>query len=471
MEERCNARRKTKRNFMTASKICIALFHMLAFGFVWINFYNLSVFRTHRLEGGIVSLLIYYIIYDNLARLYKAYKVGQYAIGETIFSQFLSFGIADMILYVECCLIAHGYVDILPGIMTFLMQLFGTIVWAVLAKRYYMKHIPAPNTLLIYGKKDVDVFSNKLEKKYSHLFDFQKMLPASEELDILTQAINQAEVVILYRIGFRKKSALLKYCVDHVKTFYITPDVTDILMEGFENRHMIDTPLMKYDSNRDTLARRISKRIMDIIVSLFGLIITLPISLLTMLAIKLEDGGAIFYKQERYTKNWKKFNILKFRSMIPDAEKDGALLCKQGDVRITKVGAFIRRFRIDEIPQLVNVLTGDMSLVGPRPERVENMEMYTEELPQFSYRLRVKGGLTGYAQLYGKYNTSAADKLKLDLMYIENQSFLMDLKLIMLTFKILFIPESTEGFSEEAVDRMKIGTDSGGFEKKVKGVL
>lgn len=139
-----------------------------------------------------------------------------------------------------------------------------------------------------------------------------------------------------------------------------------------------------------------------------------------------------------------------------DAEKDGAQLCRVGDSRITRVGAVIRRFRIDEIPQLLNVLKGDMTLVGPRPERVENVEKYTEELPQFAYRLQVKSGLTGYAQLYGKYNTSAYDKLRLDLIYIENRSLILDLKLIMLTLKILFIPESTEGFSEESVGLMQV---------------
>ncbi len=195
---------------------------------------------------------------------------------------------------------------------------------------------------------------------------------------------------------------------------------------------------------------------MDIGVSLFGLIVTLPITLLTMLAIKLEDGGSVFFRQERYTKDWKRFSIIKFRSMVMDAEKDGAMLCKANDSRITKVGAVIRRFRIDEIPQLLNVLKGDMTLVGPRPERVENVEKYTEEMPQFAYRLQVKGGLTGYAQLYGKYNTSAYDKLRLDLIYIENRSLILDLKLIMLTLKMLFIPESTEGFSEEAVGLMQV---------------
>ena len=177
-----------------------------------------------------------------------------------------------------------------------------------------------------------------------------------------------------------------------------------------------------------------------------GILILSPVVLITMLAIRLEDGGDIFFKQKRYTKDWKTFEILKFRSMVMDAEKDGkARPCTAGDDRITRVGRIIRRFRIDEIPQLFNVVKGDMSIVGPRPERVEHVHAYVKELPEFAYRLRVKGGLTGYAQIYGKYNTSAYDKLRLDLLYIENQSIWMDLKMILLTIKVLFIPESTEG--------------------------
>ena len=162
----------------------------------------------------------------------------------------------------------------------------------------------------------------------------------------------------------------------------------------------------------------------------------------------------VFYKQDRCTKDAKVFKIYKFRSMIVDAEKNGFIPCTSNDNRITKVGKVIRMTRIDELPQIINILKGDMSFVGPRPERVEHVEKYTKELPEFAYRMRVKGGLTGYAQIYGKYNTSAYDKLRLDLMYIENQSFLLDLKILMLTFKIMFIPESTEGFSEEKSKRL-----------------
>ena len=188
---------------------------------------------------------------------------------------------------------------------------------------------------------------------------------------------------------------------------------------------------------------------MDIIISVVALIVTSPIMLITAAAIKLYDGGPVFFRQERCTIHGKVFRIHKFRSMIVDAEKEGEVIpATEDDDRITPIGKIIRKIRLDELPQFIDILKGDMSVVGPRPERVEHVKQYTEELPEFSYRLKVKGGLTGYAQIYGKYNTTAYDKLKLDLMYIQNYSILLDLKLIIMTVKIMFVKESTEGFEE-----------------------
>lgn len=389
-------------------------------------------------------------------RIYRADKVAQYSIGEIVFSQLLAFGITDLIFYVECCFIARGYVSILPGFLTVAVQFVVTCLWAVIAKKYYLTHITPQETAVIYGDVSVEEFLKKIEEKPWNIFNIHTKVSPAVGIEALKEAIDCSENVIFYRIDYQLREELMHYCLNQQKVFYVTPTITDIVSSGFENRHFIDSPLMKYNCYQESYSMAFLKRCMDIGGSLFGLIVTLPITLVTMLAIKLEDGGDIFFRQERYTKDWKKFQIIKFRSMVMDAEKDGVVPCRTNDSRITRVGAVIRRFRIDEIPQLLNVLKGDMTLVGPRPERVEHVEKYTEELPQFAYRLQVKSGLTGYAQLYGKYNTSAYDKLRLDLIYIENRSLLLDLKLIMLTLKMLFIPESTEGFSEEAVGLMKV---------------
>ena len=191
------------------------------------------------------------------------------------------------------------------------------------------------------------------------------------------------------------------------------------------------------------------KRTLDIVLCGMAMLIAWPFMLIIAIAIKIEDHGPIFYKQRRVTIDGKEFGILKFRSMIVNAEKDDkSIPATDHDPRITKVGRVIRAIRVDELPQILNILKGDMSIVGPRPERVEHVEKYTKEIPEFEYRTKVKGGLTGYAQIFGKYNTSAYDKLKLDLMYIENYSLLLDLKLILMTVSILFKKESTEGFDK-----------------------
>ena len=183
--------------------------------------------------------------------------------------------------------------------------------------------------------------------------------------------------------------------------------------------------------------------------------------LVVALLIKLGDGGPCIYKQRRLTKDGKIFELYKFRSMRVDAEADGVARLSTGDNddRITPVGRFIRRCRLDELPQLLNILLGSMSIVGPRPERPEIAEQYEKDLPEFRLRLQAKAGLTGYAQVYGTYSTTPYDKLQLDLMYISRPSIIEDIRIMFMTLKILFMKESTEGFTEDAAAAVSSGGD------------
>jgi exopolysaccharide biosynthesis polyprenyl glycosylphosphotransferase len=227
-------------------------------------------------------------------------------------------------------------------------------------------------------------------------------------------------------------------------------------MLGAEELHVFDTPILLTREYSLTMEQRFLKRLMDIVCSLIMLIIASPFMLVTAIAIKLYDKGPVLYKQVRCTVNRREFKILKFRSMRVDAEKDGvARLASKNDSRITPIGKFIRKCRIDELPQLFNILVGDMSFIGPRPERPEIIEQYLEIMPEFAYRMKVKAGLAGFAQVYGKYNTSPYDKLKLDLTYIEKYSIWLDLKLMLLTLKILLWPDSTEGVENEQITALK----------------
>ena len=400
----------------------------LQFGFfamVLFQYYGPRLFRRADSIGYAVTLILYAIVYVALGNLFRAFKITDYSIAETIFSQFLSFGMADLLLYGEFCMIRHNYVNLIPGILTVLCQLLAAACWALVGKRFTIAFGKPEKTLVISGADNVNEFLQKFE------------------------------------VSSKKRSEVIWYCMQSRKSLYITPQLSEITMEGFGARHLIDTPMMKYEYRSERFWYNLVKRVVDILLSLTALILLSPLLLLTALAIKLEDRGPVFYKQKRCTKNGEVFEILKFRSMIVDAEKGGkSIPCRSGDPRITRVGRVIRKLRIDEFPQIINVLKGDMSIVGPRPERIEHVEEYTKEIPEFSYRLRVKGGLTGYAQIYGKYNTSPYDKLRLDLQYIEKQSILLDLKLILLTIKIMFVPESTEGFTEEKSAQMTEKTKS-----------
>lgn len=424
---------------------------------VWLLYYNNIVFRTHRKLGAIGAIAVWVILYLIFCKTYRAFKIASSAIVETAFTQFLSVGFADLILYVAACLVARKYINVLPGVVAAFAQVCISFLWATKAKQYFLSHVQPQKCLLIYDSDISDkermterTFISKLEQHYGHLFNIVESLPAADMDNVVLAEASNYPVIFLYELPLEKRSRITRYCVDTGKRIYITPTVEDIIARGYDVKHFIDTPLFAYNGSFKTNQTYFGKRTLDIIFSLIMLVITSPIMLVTAIAIKLEDGGSIFFRQARATQGGKIFNVLKFRSMVMDAEKDGKPRpCVAGDSRVTKVGKFIRATRIDELPQIFNILSGNMSWVGPRVERVEHVALFTEEMPQFSYRLRVKGGLTGYAQIYGKYNTSAHDKLLLDLLYIEQQSFLLDMKILFLTVKTVFTPEATEGFDEE----------------------
>jgi exopolysaccharide biosynthesis polyprenyl glycosylphosphotransferase len=302
--------------------------------------------------------------------------------------------------------------------------------------------------LLVYGKADSVRLKIKMDARQDK-YHISKLLCADAGFERICQEIARHDAVILNDVPAELRNDILKFCYRYRIRTYITPKITDIMIRGAQNISLFDTPLMVVKGTGLSPVQRILKRAMDIVLCAIAMIPAAPVMLLVAAAIKLEDGGPVFYKQDRLTRNGREFAILKFRSMIVDAEKyAGAVLASGNDPRITKVGKFIRATRLDELPQLLNILKGDMSIVGPRPERKCFADEFAKDMPEFAYRLKVRGGLTGYAQIYGKYNTSPYDKLRLDMMYIENYSLLLDIKLIILTLRIIFSKDSTEGIDK-----------------------
>jgi exopolysaccharide biosynthesis polyprenyl glycosylphosphotransferase len=310
--------------------------------------------------------------------------------------------------------------------------------------------------LLIHGKRPIDEICNKFKTRKDK-YVITKTLRLEENPEEVREAIlksyesGECNAVILGDIPVAERDRLLKFCYGHSVRVYMMPKISDVVIGGAEILHVFDSPLLLTREYSLTMEQRFFKRLIDVVCALILLVLASPIMLLTAIAVKLYDGGPILYKQTRCTLDRREFRIMKFRSMCTDAEKDGvARLAKKNDSRITPIGKFIRKCRLDELPQLLNILKGDMSFIGPRPERPEIAAQYHEELPEFALRLQAKAGLTGYAQVYGKYNTTPYDKLQMDLMYIAHPSLLEDLKIIFATVKILFMSESTEGISAGA---------------------
>ena len=440
---------KDKR-ITSIAKVSLVLYNVGLFALVWISYYNDLAWRTHKLRGIFISIAAFYILYHWLAKLYRGYAIASSPVEETVLSQFISFGIADLISYIAAVLLHRDYVNILPGAFIVVCQLVGTtlIVWA--SKRYILSHVQPSSTLLVCGagvQAQLKQFRRQMEDKLAHLFSLDHVV-SEDALDEIKAQIDGIDTVMLMGVSPESRDALIHLCLARRKVFYFVPDFIDIICRGCEVANYLDTPLLKYDYNYDRQRNLIIKRVCDIVLSTFFLVVLSPIFLVSAIAIKLEDHGPVFYCQDRVTLAGKVFRIVKFRSMIVDAESNGARPATQDDPRITRVGRILRKYRIDEMPQFVNVLLGQMSLVGPRPERTLHETLYEQQLPDFKYRLRVKSGLTGYAQVYGKYNTSPEDKLKMDMLYIENQSLLLDFQLILLTIKIMFKSEATEGFDE-----------------------
>ena len=403
---------------------------------------------------GIYAVLLYVFFLNSDCTLF-----GELHMADLMIGQIISLFVVNLITYFQLCLIANAMISVTPVLLLFLAEILAAwlLVFAY-TELYYKMYVPH-DMLLVFGTKRGIGLKIKMDSRRDK-YNISKLISIDEGLEAVCREARKHDAVILTDIPAQMRNDILKYCYRYRIRTYVAPKLTDIMLRGAKNNTLFDTPLLMVKSTGLSPMQRVIKRTMDLVLCGIAMIPAAPIMAVVALAIKLEDGGPVFYRQKRLTRGGREFEILKFRSMIVDAEKyAGAVLASEDDPRITKVGKVIRAMRLDELPQLLNILKGDMSIVGPRPERKCLADEISKDIPEFAYRLKVRGGLTGYAQIYGKYNTSAYDKLRLDMMYIENYSPLLDIKLIILTLRIIFTKDSTEGIdvakkNEEQVDEL-----------------
>lgn len=433
----------------------------LIFFWVWISFV-VEHNQTGHLTGYgnlAMALGIYLFLLLELNHFFGGYKIGVHRKMNTLAAQVSALFVADF-LEIFISMAVTGNFRFFNEFLGFYFLMFlgqGFLICCITSKLIdlYRHLFPPLQVLEVYDQKPT-IIGPKITQGRPDKYQVASGVSVDLDENSLREKIKQYDAVLVDDMPSQKRNMLIKLCFEMDKRVYYTPKLSDIIIKSSENLNLFDTPLYLNRNTGMKASQRFIKRFFDIALSLIALIILSPILLIVAIAIKKEDGGPVFYKQERCTLNNRTFMILKFRSMIVDAEKDGRPHpAGEEDDRITHVGKFIRKTRIDELPQLINILKGDMSIVGPRPERIEHVQLYTESIPEFSFRSKVKGGLTGYAQVYGKYNTSALDKLKLDLIYIENYSLLLDVQILFETVRVIFQKESTEGFSQEQQEHME----------------
>lgn len=429
--------------------------HMAVFAFVWYGSYVGQLEDPFFRRGDWAVIGIYGLILFLLTNLYGGFKIGYLRLMDVLYSQILSLLCANVVAYIQIVLISRHYLSTIPLLKMTVCQIAIILLWVFICKLIYAALYPPRQMLLVCYDRDPDDMIMKMSARQDK-YEICDIADLNEEpLDGVCDMVANYEAVLIYDIPAYERNIILKRCFTESVRTYITPKISDILLKGSENIHLFDTPL--YLSRNKGLSgdQIIFKRLLDLAISIPVSVILSPLFLVIALLIKLYDGGPVLYKQPRLTIDNKVFDIYKFRSMRMDSEKNGAQLAKKNDDRVTPVGRVLRALHFDEFPQLINIIKGDMSLVGPRPERPEIAAQYKEIIPEFDFRLKVKAGLTGYAQVYGKYNTTPYDKLKLDLTYIENYSFWLDIKLLFLTFKILFQKENTEGIDANQITAVK----------------
>ena len=443
-----NRKEQYKRILKFGSAAVILLIEVGLYWLLWQLYLNNVIEERFWRRGIWLLSALYGVLLVFFLQTYGGLKIGYLKRGNIIYSHILSLFIVNTIGYFILALIDKRFHSPVSFVLLTVVDGIIVCIWVFLFQWIYGVLFPPRRLLVVYGVRPVFSIMEKIGAR-DDKYVIGGSISIDEGIDKIMEKAKEFEGIVVGDVPSHDRNLILKKCYDSSIRVYMIPKISDILVRSSTNLNLFDTPILLSKNEGLQIDQMAVKRFIDIVVSLIGIILTSPLFVMFGAAIHLADRGPIFYTQTRLTIDGKLFKIYKFRTMRVDAEKDGvARLAGEADDRITDVGKILRATRLDELPQLFNIIKGEMSLVGPRPERPEIAAEYMEDLPEFAMRLKMKAGLTGYAQVHGKYNTTPYDKLKLDLHYIRNYSLWMDLILIVLTPKVLFMKESTEGVGE-----------------------
>jgi len=445
--------RKTGNIWLSLAKTAV-FFVVIGIFFVGQNiFYEQTLFYYW---GNYIVLALYTAYLYFLCRIYQAFKFGSLNISEIILSWILCLVVANILEYFMLSLLESRLLPVAGFLAVLAAQLIIICPLTYLIDKLYYNLNPVQKTIIIYRNEDKALEYKNIIEKHRKKFEISRVVSQDETESALNGMIEESDSVFFLDVDEKKQEQLLEHCFLHNKRAYILPTFSGVLLNAAEISWISNTPIFLPKIPEPDLGTRLIKRCMDILISLIVIIAFSWLMIIVWIVTVLYDRHRAIYKQVRITKGGKLFTLYKFRSMRPDAEDDGIpRLTSRDDNRITPFGRFIRRTRIDELPQLFNVLGGAMSLVGPRPERPEIAKQYEEIYPSFSFRTKVKAGITGFAQIHGRYNTAPDEKLFLDIIYIEKFSIWQDIRLLLQTITVLFRPLSTEGISDDSTTALK----------------
>lgn len=398
------------------------------------------MFKDNYVLGG-----VYLVVLLVLCFSYRCFQIGILRVRELIFSFILALVLTNIISWAQISLMFHQFISMKPFLLLFGSQVLAATLLYIIGNKVHFTLFPPRNALAIVVDTEAD---RTIVDKFcceQNRYRICEQICESAGMTAIKEAIDRWPQTILCRCNVMTRQEIVKYCYENDKRLYLVPSIQDVLVNCANICQIDDTIIFLFKNRQITSEQKIFKRMTDIVLSGMALLLLSPFMFVAMLAIKIHDGGPALFRQTRLTQNGRRFQLLKFRTMIVNAEESGPQLAEENDSRITPVGKWLRRCRFDELPQLINILRGDMSIVGPRPERPEIMEQECKVFPEFRYRLKMKAGLTGYAQIFGRYNTAFEDKIKLDLLYIERFSLRLDFFLMLSTVKVLFMPSSSKG--------------------------
>ena len=447
----------------------VFLLKILLFALLFVLFFGLFSIESRQLlrpsRTAAVTMVSFVVLGIAMTAVYGGFAVGKKKSKEIIPSLCLAAVITDFVTYILLSIMdtdrysqyQFEFANFWILLAVVLLQAAAITLFVYLGNYLYFKQNPPDTCVVICSDLEKSGEITRRITRYKKQYAITAVVTYKDEN--LKPLIRHNDTVFIYDVPNQYKYEIIDYAYKHYTNIYMQTELSDIVVHYAKYMVLDDLAMLSSTTKELSIEQKFLKRLIDILLSGIFLLIASPFMLIEALCIKLGDGGPVFYKQERLTIDGKTFNVLKFRTMVVDAEKkSGAMLSTKGDPRITPVGRFLRKTRMDELPQFLNVLKGDMSIVGPRPEREVIAQEYYKEVPEFKYRLRAKAGLTGLAQISGKYNTTPKDKLMLELMYIERYSVWMDIQLILQTLKVFFKKDSTEGVDSApapAVDFVK----------------